>query len=200
MIYSVNGKVIKKTVDTIVIECGGVGYGCRCSLNTLSAVTSVGGSQFLYTYLHITENAVELFGFSDEREQSCFELLISVSRVGPKMALAVLSMLTPERFALAVASEDVNAFRGIKGVGAKNASRIILELKDKLKKEAGDIGFESLTLPKAEGKNSNASEAVAALSVLGFSQSEAVRAVSGLSADMSAQDMIKTALKKLSKV
>jgi Holliday junction DNA helicase RuvA len=201
MIYSVNGKVIKKTVDTIVIECGGVGYGCRCSLNTLSASTAVGGTQFLYTYMHVTENAVELFGFSDEREQSCFELLISVSRVGPKMALAVLSMLTPERFALAVASEDVNAFRGIKGVGAKNASRIILELKDKLKKEAGDIsGFESLTLPKTEGKNSNASEAVAALSVLGFSQSEAIRAVSGLSADMSAQDMIKTALKKLSKI
>jgi Holliday junction DNA helicase RuvA len=201
MIYSLNGKVIKKTVDTIVIECGGVGYGCRCSLNTLSASTSVGGSQFLYTYLYITENAVELFGFSDEREQSCFELLISVSRVGPKMALAVLSMLTPERFALAVASEDVNAFRGIKGVGTKNASRIILELKDKLKKESGDLSeYATLSLPKAEGKNSNASEAVAALSVLGFSQSEAVRAVSGLSAEMSAQDMIKTALKTLSKI
>ncbi|MDR0943391.1 MAG: Holliday junction branch migration protein RuvA [Ruminococcus sp.] len=201
MINSLNGKVIKKTDDMAVIECGGVGYGCRCSLNTLSAVTAVGGTQFLYTYMHITENALDLFGFTDERELSCFQLLISVSRVGPKMALAVLSMLTPERFALAVASEDVNAFRGIKGVGAKNASRIILELKDKLKKESGDLSeFAHLTLPKTEGKGSNASEAVAALTVLGFSQSEAIRAVSGLSVSMSAQDMIKTALKMLSKI
>jgi Holliday junction DNA helicase RuvA len=201
MIYSVNGKVIRKTDEMIVVECGGVGYGCRCSINTLAGSAAVGDTQFLYTYMHITENALDLFGFTDERELSCFGLLLSVSRVGPKMALAVLSALTPERFALAVASEDAGAFQGIKGVGAKNASRIILELKDKLKKQSPDLSdFANLTLPKAEGKLSNASEAVAALTVLGFSQSEAVRAVSGLSVDMSAQDMIKSALKTLSKI
>jgi Holliday junction DNA helicase RuvA len=152
--------------------------------------------------MHVTENAVELFGFCDEQEKSCFEMLISVSGVGPKGALAVLSSLSPQTFALSVAAEDTAAFRGIKGVGVKTASRIILELKDKLKKQSGDLGnFSDIIIPKVTGaKNSNASEAVAALCVLGFSQTEAVHAVSGLSSELSAQDMIKSALKTLSSI
>jgi Holliday junction DNA helicase RuvA len=201
MIYSLRGKVLKKTTDSVIIECAGVGYLCRCSLNTLSACEAAGGEQTLLTHMHVTENAVELFGFCDEQEKSCFGMLISVSGVGPKGALTVLSSLSPQTFALSVAAEDTAAFRGIKGVGVKTASRIILELKDKLKKQSGDLGnFSDIIIPKTGGnsKNSNASEAVAALCVLGFSQTEAVHAVSGLSAELSAQDMIKSALKSLS--
>jgi Holliday junction DNA helicase RuvA len=200
MIYSLRGKVLKKTTDSVIIECAGVGYSCRCSLNTLSACEAAGAEQMLLTHMHVTENAVELFGFIDEQEKSCFEMLISVSGVGPKGALAVLSSLSPQTFALSVAAEDTAAFRGIKGVGVKTASRIILELKDKLKKQSGDLGnFSDIIIPKVTGaNNTNASEAVAALCVLGFSQTEAVHAVSGLSAELSAQDMIKSALKSLS--
>ncbi|MDR0974093.1 MAG: Holliday junction branch migration protein RuvA [Ruminococcus sp.] len=201
MIYSLNGKIIKKAIDSVVIECNGVGYSCRCSLNTLAACEAVGAEQMLLTHMHVTDNAVELFGFCDEQEKSCFEMLISVSGVGPKGALAVLSSLSPQTFALSVAAEDTASFRGIKGVGAKTASRIILELKDKLKKQAGDLGnLSDIVIPKTgnNSKNSNAGEAVAALCVLGFSQTEAVHAVAGLSSDLSAQDMIKSALKSLS--
>jgi Holliday junction DNA helicase RuvA len=202
MIYSLNGKIIKKTTDMIVIECSGVGYGCRCSLNTLSKASAIGENQFLFTYLNANDTGVELFGFADEQELNCFKMLISVSSVGPKSALSVLSTLSPERFALCVAAEDIAAFKGIKGVGTKTASRIVLELADKLQKQAGDFG--SVDIPAVMGKagkgNSNASEAVAALAVLGFSQAEAVHAVAGMSADMSAPDMIKAALKKLSNI
>jgi Holliday junction DNA helicase RuvA len=204
MIYSLTGTIIKKTTDTAVIECGGVGYGCRCSLNTLSKCGAIGEKQFLLTYLHITDGGAELFGFADEREQSCFRMLLSVSGVGPKGALAVLSTLSPERFALSVAAEDIAAFRGIKGVGAKTASRIVLELADKLQKQAGDFTGSDIALGRVSSKagkgNTNASEAVAALCVLGFSQAEAVHAVAGLSGDLSAPDMIKAALKTLSNI
>ncbi|MDR0904306.1 MAG: Holliday junction branch migration protein RuvA [Ruminococcus sp.] len=202
MIYSLRGKILKKTIDSVVIDCAGVGYSCRSSLNTLAACEAVGAEQTLLTHMHVTENAVELFGFADEQEKSCFEMLISVSGVGPKGALAVLSSLSPQTFALSVAAEDVAAFKGIKGVGAKTASRIILELKDKLKKQSGDLGNLADFIPKSstQAKNSNASEAVAALCVLGFSQTEAVHAVSGLPSDQSAQDMIKSALKSLSSI
>jgi Holliday junction DNA helicase RuvA len=208
MIYSVNGIITLKSTDMIVIECGGVGYGCRTSLNTLSKSGAIGDTGKLVTHLHVTETGIELFGFAEESELSCFKLLLSVSGVGPKAALSVLSTLTPERFALSVAGEDISAFRGIKGVGAKTASRIVLELKDKLKKQVGDMGDIGISLPNTSGignsgKTTAASEAVAALIVLGFSQAEAVHAVAGLSAelsasDLSAPDMIKSALKTLS--
>ncbi|MDR0987570.1 MAG: Holliday junction branch migration protein RuvA [Ruminococcus sp.] len=202
MIYSLNGKIVKKTIDSVVIECAGVGYACRCSLNTLAACGASGETQTLLAHMHVTENAVELFGFRDEQEKSCFELLISVSGIGPKGALAVLSALSPEQFALSVAAEDIAAFRGIKGVGAKTASRIILELKDKLKKQTGIGDMSDIILPNMNAKagNSTASEAVAALCVLGFSQTEAIHAVSGLSSELSAQEMIKSALKSLSSI
>jgi Holliday junction DNA helicase RuvA len=200
MIYSLNGKIIKKTTDMVVIECGGVGYGCRCSLNTVSKCAAAGGEQFLLTYMHINDTGAELFGFADEQEQSCFRMLISVSGVGPKGALAVLSALSPEQFALSVAAEDTAAFRGIKGVGAKTASRIVLELADKLQKQAGDFSGTAAVKQVVGKGNSNASEAVSALCVLGFSQAEAVHAVAALSADMSAPDMIKAALKTLSNI
>jgi Holliday junction DNA helicase RuvA len=203
MIYSVNGAITYKSTDMVVVECGGVGYGCRTSLNTLSKCGAVGDTQRLITYLHVTESGIELFGFAEESELSCFKLLLSVSGVGPKAALSVLSTLSPERFALSVAGEDTTAFRGIKSVGAKTASRIVLELKDKLKKQVGDMGEIGISLPNISGvgnsgKKTAASEAVAALIVLGFSQAEAVHAVAGLSADLSAPDMIKAALKTLS--
>ncbi|MDR0947612.1 MAG: Holliday junction branch migration protein RuvA [Ruminococcus sp.] len=194
MIYSLNGKIIHKTADMAVIECGGVGYACKTTIPTLTKIGSVGDNVRLFTYMHITENALDFFGFFDEQELLCFKMLLSVSGVGPKAAISVLSSLSSEKFALAVASEDPAAFKSIKGIGLKTASRIVLELKDKLKKQG--VLSDDIKLPS--GGHGNASEAISALEVLGFSQSEAVKAVTSLPPEKSVEELIKLSLKKLS--
>ena len=150
----------------------------------------------LYTYLHISENAAELFGFRDQNELSCFKMLISVTRVGPKAALSVLSSVTPERFALCVASGDAKTISKAPGIGLKTAQRIILELKDKMSKEAAASGFSDAALPVVED-SSNAGEAIAALVVLGYAQSEAASVITRLDPAMSVEDMIKAGLRAL---
>jgi Holliday junction DNA helicase RuvA len=150
--------------------------------------------------MHITENDLSLFGFLTEQEKNCFILLLSVSGVGPKVALSVLSGMSPETFALAVAAENPNAFKGIKGVGTKTAARIVLELKDKLKKQTDGLPIVSAADFKARADGGVVSDALDALSVLGFSAAEAAAALSGLDPETSLEDMIKAALKKLSNV
>ena len=135
MIYSVRGKIIHKGTDVAVIECSGVGYACRTTLATLSQIGRTGEEAMLLTYLHVREDCVELFGFSTEQELNCFKMLLSVSGVGPKAGLAILSDTNPERFALTVATGDYKAFTKTKGVGPKLAQRVVLELKDKIAKE-----------------------------------------------------------------
>ena len=132
MIYSVRGRLAVKELGFAVVECGGVGYGCRTSYNTVAQLGEIGSEAMLYTYLYVREDVVELFGFATQQELSCFKLLISVSGVGPKAATAILSDVTPERFAFLVASGDSKAFTKTKGIGAKTAQRIVLELKDKI--------------------------------------------------------------------
>ena len=131
MFYSVRGKLIYSGKNFAVVECGGVGYRCYTSLTTQNQLPSINSEVMLYTHLLVREDAMELYGFSTLKELECFEMLITVSGVGAKMALAVLSVLPVERFVLAVASSDVTSISQAQGVGKKKAERIILDLKDK---------------------------------------------------------------------
>ena len=198
MIYSVRGKLIHKEPNLAVIECAGVGYACRTTLSTVSKLDSIGSEAFLYTYLHVREDAVELFGFADEKELNCFKMLISVSGVGPKAGIAILSDTTPERFAMNVATGDYKAFTKTKGVGPKLAQRVVLELKDKISKEqlAAAKGGEEINYAAVTG-GGNTAEAISALVVLGYSQTEAASVVAKLDPSLSVEELIKNALKHI---
>lgn len=196
MIYSVRGKLIHKEMELAVVECGGVGYACRTTLQTLASLSETGSEVMLYTYLHVREDNVELFGFSSKQELNCFKMLISVSGVGPKAALAILSDVNSERFALLVASEDSKTLTKTKGIGAKTAQRIVLELKDKIVKEninLAEAGSNNFAAAAAE--NSSVNEAFAALLVLGYTQSETASVMSGLDPELPAEELIRQALK-----
>ena len=198
MIYSVRGKLIHKEANLAVIECGGVGYACRTTLSTVSKLDSIGSEAFLYTYLHVREDAVELFGFADEKELNCFKMLISVSGVGPKAGIAILSDTTPEKFALNVVTGDYKAFTKTKGVGPKLAQRVVLELKDKITKEqlAAAKGGDEINYAAVTG-GGNTAEAISALVVLGYSQTEAASVIAKLDQSLSVEELIKNALKQI---
>lgn len=197
MIYSLKGIVTVTEQNLAVIECGGVGYGCRTTANTLAKITS-GKEATLYTYLAVREDAVELFGFADMQELNCFKMLISVSGVGPKAAISILSGMTPQAFALCVASGDSKSLTTAPGIGKKIADRIVLELKDKIAKEnVSSVSSDSL-IPVATASNS-VSEAISALMVLGYSNAEATKAIAGMPADSPTDALIKAGLKNLAK-
>ncbi len=199
MIYSLNGRLAVKELNFAVIECGGVGYGCRTSYNTIAQLGETGSSVMLYTHLYIREDMAELFGFATQQELSCFRLLISVSGVGPKAAISILSDVTPEQFAFLVASGDSKAFTRTKGIGAKTAQRIVLELKDKISSESISGAFTGASIPSspAAGASSSASvsEALEALMVLGYSQGEASSVLGKLDPSLSTQELIKETLR-----
>lgn len=197
MFYSVTGKIIKTFASAVAVECSGVAFKINTSVNTLKKIGGEGNKATLYTYLSVREDALDLFGFCDEDELECFKLLISVSGVGPKAALSILSLLTPESLALAVASGDAKSVTKAQGVGPKIAERVVRELKGKLSSfdfsdngELSDIADVSL--------NSDKSEAVGALQFLGYSQSEASRAVASVKGDFTVEEVIKKALNILS--
>ena len=197
MIYSLNGEVTHLEQNLIVVECGGVGYACR-STSTAVSRAAMGEKIKLFTYLNVREDAAELFGFSDESELNCFKMLLSVSGVGPKVAIAILSDIKPQEFALAVVNDDSKTITRAQGVGSKLAQRIILELKDKLKK---DSSFASADIPKIDlnaSAGNAVSEALTALMVLGFSNSQAQKALAGLPEELSVQELVKDGLKRLS--
>ncbi len=199
MIYSVRGKLIVKESELAVIECGGVGYACRTTLSTLADLGSIGSEAMLYTYLHVREDAVELFGFASTCELNCFKMLISVSGVGPKAAISILSDFSPEKFALLVASDDSKSLTKAKGIGAKTAQRIVLELKDKIIKENADLTVQTPGRTSTVNSNSSVSEAYSALLVLGYSQSEIAPVMAKLDETLDASELIKLALKELAK-
>ncbi len=196
MIYSVRGKLVHKEMELAVIECGGVGYACRTTLQTLASLSETGSEVMLYTYLHVREDCVELFGFSSQQELNCFKMLISVSGVGPKAALSILSDVNPEQFALLVASEDSKALTKTRGIGAKTAQRIVLELKDKIVKE-NNIDFSAAGSPAAAAvsESGSVSEAFSALLVLGYTQTEIAPVVSGIDPSLPSAEIIRQALK-----
>ena len=197
MIYSLNGEVMHLAQNIIVVECGGVGFECRSTSNAVSRA-NIGEKLKLYTYMNVREDAMELYGFADESELNCFKMLISVSGVGCKVAIAILSDLSPQEFALAVVNDDSKKITRAQGVGPKLAQRIVLELKDKLKK---DSSFAMTDIPQINlnAKASNAvSEALTALMVLGFTNAQAQKALDGLDTEMSVQELVKEGLKRLS--
>lgn len=198
MIYSVKGEVVHTEANLAVIECGGVGYACRTTFTTLSKLKGIGSQAKLYTYLNVSQDDVSLFGFYDQQELKCFRMLLTVSGVGPKAALSVLSDIPPEKFALTVATGDYKAITKAKGIGAKTAQRIVLELKDKIAKEqlsdASSVDFSAVSEAVSGGATG---EAIAALVVLGYSQAEAATVISGLDSSLSTEELIKQALKKI---
>lgn len=199
MIYSVRGKLTHKEPFLAVVECAGVGYACRTTCSTSAQLGETGKEVYLYTYLHVREDNVELFGFYSMQELNCFKMLISVSGVGPKAALSILSDIDAQRFALTIASGDSKVFTKTKGVGPKLAQRIVLELKDKIAKEsitASDIKSSgNIFVPEGN----NCAEAVSALMVLGFSQEEVAAAVSKIDTSLDTGEIVKQALKIIGK-
>ena len=194
MIYSVRGKLTHIENNLAVVECAGVGYAVRTSAVTISRLPGMGEETTLYTYLHITENGIDLFGFSDQGELNCFKMLLGVTRVGPRAALSVLSSVTAEQFALAVASGDAKTLSRAPGLGMKTAQRIILELKDKISKEQAAAGISMPEIPMA-ASSSNAGEAINALVVLGYTQSEAASAMAKLDPSLPVEELIRLGLK-----
>ncbi|WP_418665897.1 Holliday junction branch migration protein RuvA [Allofournierella sp.] len=201
MIYCLNGKLIKKTLDMVVISCGGVGYQVLVPTSVAAALPAVGGEAMLYTMMNVTETDVTLFGFATEEQQTCFKMLTAVSGVGPKVGLAILNVLSPERIALAVSAGDHKAFTAANGVGPKLAQRITLELKDKVGKglaeglSLGDVG--GMGAPAAAG--GALSQAIAALASLGYSASEAAAAVAKLDESLPVEEIIKLALRGMAR-
>ena len=197
MIYCLSGKIIKKTLNAVVLSCGGVGYYTQCPASVAGALPGVGNEATLYTVLSVTENDVSLYGFATEEQQACFEMLTAVSGVGPKVGLAILSVMEPDRVALAISAGDHKAFKAASGVGPKLAQRIVLELKDKVAKgfvdgiNLQDVGMAASAAPAAQG----AGQAIAALVSLGYSQSEAALAVSKIDATLPVEEIIKLALR-----
>lgn len=197
----IKGSLALKSNDYVVVEANGVGYKISTSLSTIDRIGAVDEIVKLYTYLHVREDNMSLYGFGTQEELGMFELLISVSGVGPKVALSIISSIAPSKFGLAVITDDTKTLTRAQGVGNKMAQRIILELKDKIKKEqlvAVNGGKEELK--QGDGDNSKVSEAVSALMVLGYTPLEASRAVAAVySEDMELETVIKGALKGLAR-
>ncbi|MBD9226722.1 Holliday junction branch migration protein RuvA [Vescimonas sp.] len=197
MYYYVNGTVAEIGPNLAVIDCGGVGYACATTNYTLAQLKR-GEQAKLYTYLHVREEIFDLYGFSTQAELSSFKMLLGVSGVGPKAALAILSSGTPDQLALSIVTGDEKSLTGVPGIGKKIAQRIILELKDKLAKE--QTGFDArmgtLSPIPAGGKTQ---EAASALAVLGYSSQEISAALKGVDAALPVEEMIRIALKKMAR-
>ena len=197
MIYCLTGKIVKKSMSAVVLSCGGVGYYAQCPASVAGALPGVGQETTLYTVMSVTENDVSLYGFATEEQQASFEMLTAVSGVGPKVGLAILSVMEPQRVALAISAGDHKAFKAANGVGPKLAQRIVLELKDKVAKgfvegiNLEDVAGAAADTPAAQG----AGQAIAALVSLGYSQSEAALAISKIDATLPVEEIIKLALR-----
>ena len=197
MIYCLTGKIVKKSMSAVVLSCGGVGYYAQCPASVAGALPGVGKEATLYTVMSVTENDVSLYGFATEEQQACFEMLTAVSGVGPKVGLAILSVMEPQRVALAISAGDHKAFKAANGVGPKLAQRIVLELKDKVAKGFVDgISLEDVAgAASGEPASQSSAQAIAALVSLGYSQSEAALAISKIDATFPVEEIIKLALR-----
>ena len=200
MIYHVNGILEYCEPGFCVIDCSGLGYKLTISDNTYQGVVGhVGKNEKLLTYLKVSEDGVELFGFKTNDELEAFKLLITVSGVGPKAAMAILSLLTPDRLSMAISSEDTKAIAKASGIGPKTAARVILELKDKIVKMPFTVASEEASVVASVNvsKSSNLSEALEALVVLGYGRSDAQRALAGIDPKLDVAKIIPLALAKL---
>ena len=207
MFYYISGKLAMANPSTAVIDAGGVGYKLTISENTYNSLptrhTVESPTAKLFTYMAVREDGIELFGFASEQELSSFKLLLTVSGVGPKAAISILSLLTPEKFALAVCTEDRKTISKANGIGPKTAARVILELKDKLMKET-DLGeaaqASTMSASPVKTNSGKLSEAQDALMVLGYSRSEALSVLKNIDTQtLPLEEIIKKALKLLMK-
>lgn len=204
MFYYVNGKLSILDTTFAVIDAGGVGYKMTISQNTYNAMpphhsVSEAPTVRLYSYMAVREDGVELFGFISEDELNAFKMLITVSGVGPKAAISILSHLSPAKLAIAICSEDKKSISQANGIGPKTAARIILELKDKLKNQFTDEALsEEPQIASVVKAGSKLSDAQDALTVLGYSRNEALSVLKGIDTEAYELDeIIKLALKKL---
>lgn len=197
MLYSVRGKLIQTTATGAVVECGGVGFLCQTTLNTLKTLKP-GSEVMLYTYLNVREDAMELFGFATKTELDTFKTLISVSGVGPKAGLALLSELSPEQVAMAIATDDVKTITRAQGIGKKIAQRIVLELKDKLAKAAAtDSGFTAVSATAVSAAGGNVSKAIEALGVLGYAPAEVSPVLAEFDGNLPVEQLIAMTLRQM---
>ena len=206
MFYYLKGALVHLENGLAVLDVGGVGYKLTVSGTTYDAMppnrsVATPPTVCLYTHMAVREDDVELFGFATQEELASFKLLISVSGIGPKAAMSILTLLSPEKFALAVCTEDKKTIAKANGIGPKTAARVILELKDKLMKET-DLSspISASPAPSATGTSrGKLSEAVDALVVLGYSRAEASAVLKDLDSSLELEELIRAALKKLMK-
>lgn len=198
MFYSLTGNLAFSDMNSVAIDCNGVAYLCFTTMNTMRQLGPQGSKVTLYTYLSVKEDAMDLFGFFDKEELNCFKLLLTVSGIGPKGALSILSCLSPSKLALAIASGDFKEISKANGIGAKTAQRVVLELKDKM---ASGLVLSSnndeLAAVMNQDSTGASAEAVSALVALGYNQSDAALAVSKVDSTLSVSEIVKLALKKL---
>lgn len=205
MFYYLKGALVHLENGLAVLDVGGVGYKLTISGTTYDAMppnrsVATPPTVCLYTHMAVREDDVELFGFATQEELSSFKLLISVSGIGPKAAMSILTLLSPEKFALAVCTEDKKTIARANGIGPKTAARVILELKDKMLKETDLSSPISTAAPALAGASrGKLSEAVDALVVLGYSRAEATAVLKDLDPSLELEEMIRAALKKLMK-
>ena len=198
MLAYIKGELTAKARGYIVIDVGGLGYKVFMSDLAMQNIGKIGDTVKVHTYYYVREDNISLYGFNTQEELKMFELLLSVSGIGAKSAIAMLSEIKPSSFALAVISDDVKALTKIPGIGAKSAQRIILELKDKLKTEQAITKDTEPEIKSVIENNSKVEEAISALQVLGYNKREIEKALSLLSLqDLSVEDIIKKALKIL---
>lgn len=198
MFYYLNGTITHMEANLAVVDCGGVGFACHTTMKTLAAL-NMGEKAKLYTYCNVREDAFDIFGFASQTELSCFKLLISISGVGPKAALSILSSSSPEELAMAVAAGNEKALTIAPGVGKKLAQRIMLEMKDKIGKELGELSGDAGWGPALSAGDSGGklADITAALTVLGYAPNEITAALRGVDMDsLSVEEAIKLVLKK----
>ena len=198
----IRGELTDIDSDSIVLECGGIGYRIFIAVNVFSDLPPIGEEMKVFTYLHLREDIMVLYGFLSKDDLELFKLLITVSGIGPKGGLAILSTLDADDLRFAVLSQDAKAIAKAPGIGAKTAQRVILELKDKLSLEEA---FEKKTAHVNEPNQNSFShpvkeDAVMALTALGYSSTESLKAVSKvqITEDMDVEDVLKAALKHMS--
>ena len=197
MIYNVRGKLTYAEPTFAVVECGGVGFKCYITMTTLKELPSPGGEINLFTYMAVREDALDLFGFFEVDELEAFKLLISVSGIGPKAAIAILNVLTPSKLSIAISSGDVRSIQQAQGVGKKTAERVVLELKDKMAGIGGSAAADVQNV-QSVASSSDAQEAVEVLVSLGFSQSDAATVVGAMDKSLSVDEMVRKGLRELS--
>lgn len=197
MIYSLTGEIVAVELNGFAIQCGGVAFFCFSTMNTMQKVGVKGSQATVFTYMNVREDAMELYGFYTRNELDAFKQLITVSGVGPKAALAILSVLTPDQLALSIASGDVKSITKAQGVGAKIAQRIVLELKNKFSTDLTAEQSDVVAAIQSADTSADFAEAIDALIQLGYSRSEAATAVSKLDKTLPIEEVIRLALKSL---